>query len=139
VDVQSFAKQLAAIPGVIAITLGGSRATGRHRHDSDWDFGLYYRDGFDASSVRALGYRGTVVEPGEWGRLVNGGAWLIIDGEQVDILYRELDYVTFWSREAEAGRFQVDRVFGYVGGMATLRLGGRTRPWEDPLRQPSTT
>lgn len=65
---------LSRIPGVVAVTLGGYRARGRELADSDWDFGLYYRGRIEANDVRALGFEGKVVEPGEWGRLVNGGA-----------------------------------------------------------------
>jgi hypothetical protein len=64
--------------------------------------------------VRALGFEGTVVEPGEWGRLVNGGAWLTVEGQRVALLYRDLDVVRHWSEEAEAGRYEVDRVEGYL-------------------------
>jgi predicted nucleotidyltransferase len=35
--------KLAALPGVQAVTLGGSRATGSAGPDSDWDFAVYYR------------------------------------------------------------------------------------------------
>jgi len=31
-------------------------------------------------------FEGTVVDPGDWGRLVDGGAWLTIEGERVNIL-----------------------------------------------------
>jgi predicted nucleotidyltransferase len=123
-DLAALTTQLAALPNAEAVVLGGSRATGRHRLDSDWDLGIYYRGVFDAAHVRALGYEGTVVEPGEWGRLVNGGAWLDIDGERVDLLYRDLDFVSHWIDEAEVGRFEVDRVFGYIAGMPTYVLVG---------------
>ena len=33
------AEQLQAIPGVVAVTLGGSRARGEQRPDSDWTSG----------------------------------------------------------------------------------------------------
>jgi predicted nucleotidyltransferase len=121
---EQLVEQLAGIPGVVAVSLGGSRATGTHADNSDWDFGLYYRDSIDVSSIRSLGYAGTVVEPGEWGRLVNGGAWLTVDGVRVDLLYRDLDVVAHWTAEAEAGRFERDHVEGYVAGMATYVLAG---------------
>src|SRR4051812_34254341 len=85
------ADSLARIPGVEAVALGGSRAAGTAGEDSDWDFGLYYRGALEADDVRALGFDGTVVGPGEWGRIMNGGAWLTIDGQRVDLLYRDLD------------------------------------------------
>jgi len=39
------ADRLAGLPGVRAVTLGGSRAAETHRPDSDWDFAVYYRGG----------------------------------------------------------------------------------------------
>ena len=70
----AFVAHVARVPGVEAVTLGGSRARGVERPDSDWDFGLYYREGIDTDAIRALGYAGHVAEPGAWGRIVNGGA-----------------------------------------------------------------
>jgi predicted nucleotidyltransferase len=40
--VAELAADLAGLPGVVAVVLGGSRAAGTHRPDSDWDLGLYY-------------------------------------------------------------------------------------------------
>lgn len=116
--------RLSRIPGVVAVVLGGSRAAGRARSDSDWDFGLYYRGALDTDAVRALGYPGTVVEPGDWGRLVNGGAWLTVDGVRVDLLYRNLDEVEHWWAEAREGRYVRDHVEGYVAGMTSYVLVG---------------
>ena len=118
------AERLAEIPGVVAVALGGSRARGDERPDSDWDFGLYYEDRISADDVRALGFPGEVVDPGAWGRLVNGGAWLDVDGVRVDLLYRDLGFVQEWVDEADAGRFEIDRVGGFVAGMATYVLAG---------------
>ena len=47
----------------MAVTLVGSR-----------DLRLYYRGEIRTDDLRALAVEGTVVEPGEWGRLMNGGA-----------------------------------------------------------------
>jgi hypothetical protein len=55
---------------------------------------------------------------------MNGGAWLTIEGERVDLLYRDLDVVEHWAREAEAGRFRRYHVEGYVAGMPTYALAG---------------
>src|SRR5919106_441735 len=120
--VRELAERLIEIPGVVAVTLGGSRPGGVvHR---DWDYGLYYRDPIRADDVRALGFEGTVVEPWSWGRLVNGGAWLTVEDQRVDLLYRDLDVVRHWLDEAEAGRYEVDQVEGYLAGMATYVLVG---------------
>jgi hypothetical protein len=122
--VEVLAERLAEVPGVVAVTLGGSRATGEARPDSDWDFGLYYRGTIDPDDVRALGWPGQVFAPGAWGSIVNGGAWLEVDGVRVDLVYRDLDDVLFWTGEAEVGRFNIEREVGYVAGIATYVLAG---------------
>lgn len=123
-SVTTLVEQVARVPGVKAVTLGGSRARGMPRADSDWDFGLYYRGTIDTEAIRVLGYPGRVVEPGDWGRIVNGGAWLEVEGERVDLLYRDLDVVEHWLTEANAGRFEIDRVGGHVAGLPTYTLAG---------------
>ncbi len=121
---RALAPRLAGIPGVVAVTLGGSRATDTATEDSDWDFGLYYRGTIDPADVRALGLPGEVSAPGQWGRLVNGGAWLDVDGTPVDLVYRDLDEVLRWTAAAEEGRFEIQREVGYVAGIATYVLAG---------------
>jgi predicted nucleotidyltransferase len=46
------------VPNVQAIALGGSRARGDHRADSDWDFAVYYRGDIDVSVFDQFGWRG---------------------------------------------------------------------------------
>ena len=121
---RQLAERLSKLPGVIAVTLGGSRAMGTARQDSDSDLALYYRGDFSAEDVRALGFEGTVVEPGEWGRILNGGARVIVDGQRVEVLYRRLDAVEHWLAEAQAGRFEIDHVEGRVAGLPTYVLVG---------------
>ena len=57
-SVEYLAERLAAVPGVVAVTLGGSRAAGAAVEGSDWDFGLYYRGGLDPADISALGWPG---------------------------------------------------------------------------------
>ncbi|MDQ1519013.1 MAG: hypothetical protein QOI55_86 [Actinomycetota bacterium] len=122
--VEHLAARLAAIPGVVAVTLGGSRARGEARPHSDWDFGLYYRDTIDTGAIRALGFDGDVFEPWQWGRIPNGGAWLTVDGQKVDLIYRDLDDVERWTNEANQGRFEIYREVGHVAGVPTYTLTG---------------
>ena len=121
---EHLAARLAAIPGVVAVTLGGSRASNTAVDDSDWDFGLYYRGRLDPADIVALGWPGRVFAPGQWGAIVNGGAWLTIDGAKVDLIYRDLDEVMRWTAAAERGEFEVHREVGYVAGIATYVLAG---------------
>ena len=118
------AERIAEIPGVVAVTLGGSRAQELHHADSDWDFGVYYDGTIDPDDVRALGYEGTVVAPGDWAYPMNGGAWLTVAGEKVDLLYRDRADVERWTAESERGRWDLFRVPGYLCGMASYVLVG---------------
>jgi hypothetical protein len=122
--VEDLAERLARVPGVVAVTLGGSRATGTAVEGSDWDFGLYYRGGLDPADISALGWPGRVFAPGEWGSIVNGGAWLTVRGVKVDLIYRDLDEVLRWTAAAADGRFEIRREVGYVAGIATYVLAG---------------
>ncbi|GII80350.1 DNA polymerase subunit beta [Sphaerisporangium rufum] len=113
-------RTLAALPGVHAVTLGGSRASGAHRPDSDWDFAVYYRGAFRPGDLRALGWPGEVSEIGGWGGGVfNGGAWLQVAGRAVDVHYRDLDEVEHHLAEARAGRFGVERLMFHLAGIPT--------------------
>ncbi len=121
---EDLAGRLAAVPGVVAVTLGGSRAEGAAVEGSDWDFGLYYRGDLDPADISALGWPGRVFAPGEWGGIVNGGAWLTVRGAKVDLIYRDLDEVLRWTAAAADGRFEIRREVGYVAGIATYVLAG---------------
>lgn len=110
---------LASMPGAVAVVLGGSRALGAASATSDWDFGVYYRSSLDTTALERFG---TVHPPGAWGRLMNGGAWLTIDGTKVDVLLRDLDVVDHWSARAREGAFDVDALLGYVAGLPTYSL-----------------
>lgn len=90
---------------------------------SDWDFGVYYRGGFQPADVRALGYPGTVVEIGGWGGGVfNGGAWLQIEGTKVDLLWRDLGVVDHEIAEAQAGWWRLEPLMFHLAGIPTYIL-----------------
>jgi predicted nucleotidyltransferase len=42
-EVAQLVAELAAVPGGVAVALGGSRATGTARPDSDWDLAVITR------------------------------------------------------------------------------------------------
>lgn len=126
-DGEAFAERIAdelfALDGVEAVALGGSRAAGTHRPDSDWDFGLYYRGTFDTEQICGLGYDGQVFALGEWGGgIFNSGAWLTVDGHKVDIVYRDLDVVEHELAEAVAGRFHREALLFHIAGIPSYLL-----------------
>jgi len=121
---EHLATRLARIPGVVAVTLGGSRATGTERPGSDWDFGLYYRGWIDPDDVRALGWPGEVTAPGGWGPVVNGGAWLTVEGNHVDLCYRDLAEVLEAVAEADRGQFRIEALPTFVAGIPTYMVVG---------------
>jgi hypothetical protein len=105
---------------VSAVTLGGSRAQGTSRADSDWDFAIYYRGPFDPQHVRDLGWPGYVSELGEWSRGVfNGGAWLKFDGRATDIHYRDLAVIEQQLGDAQEGRFKIEPLMFHLAGIPT--------------------
>jgi hypothetical protein len=117
--VAALAADLATARGTVAVALGGSRATRDADADSDWDLGWYYRGDV---GLDAIARYGVVHPPGSWGRLMNGGAWLRIDGLKVDVLMRDLDAVERWTERAKRGEFEIDALLGYTAGVPTYLL-----------------
>lgn len=123
--VDHVAARLAALPGVEAVSLGGSRAQGTHRPDSDWDLAIYYRGEFDPQALRDVGWPGEVSQIGGWGGGVfNGGAWLHIEGHHVDVHYRDLATVEHEITEATAGRFRVEPLLFHLAGIPSYLVVG---------------
>lgn len=110
---------LAAMPGTVAVVLGGSRALRSDDQQSDWDLGVYYRGEIDLAALSALG---TVFPPGSWGRVMNGGAWLECGEEKVDVILRDLNVVEYWTSRAQQGEFERDALLGYLAGIPTYTL-----------------
>lgn len=123
--IERVADRLAALPGVRAVSLGGSRAQGTHRPDSDWDLAVYYRGGFDPQALRDIGWPGEVFEIGGWSDGVfNGGAWLRPEDRPVDVHYRDLDTVDHEIAEANAGRFRVESLLFHLAGIPSYLVVG---------------
>src|SRR6201993_2297580 len=112
------AEHLAELPGVEAVTLGGSRAEGTHRPDSDWDFSIYYRGHFDPQALRDIGWPGEVFEVGGWSKGVfNGGAWLEVDGRRTDVHYRDLDVIDREIAASQEGLFSIEPLLFHLAGI----------------------
>ncbi|MFD8531562.1 nucleotidyltransferase domain-containing protein [Streptosporangium canum] len=125
----ALAQRLVEIPGVVAAVLGGSRARGTHRPDSDIDLGLYYRGDLDVTALRALAVReaderAEMTAPGGWGPWVNGGGWLTIGGRRVDWIYRDLDRVHRIWAGCQEGRYEVGAQAGHPLGFYSHSYAG---------------
>ena len=131
---------LTPVEGVRAVVLGGSRGHGVHHAASDYDIGLYYEGTLDIAGLEraaqalndagvSRSYQGAaphplVTEIGGWGPWVNGGGWLTVDGEPVDILYRDLARVRSVIAEARAGRFECAYQNGHPHGFVSTIYAG---------------
>ena len=126
--VLSLAKRLGEIPGIKAVVLGGSYARGRAQPDSDIDLGLLYSQAapFSVERIRELAEEvndtpsPVVTDFYGWGAWVNGGAWLTIGGQRVDLIYRSLEHLERVIANAEVGRYELDYAqqppFGFFSG-----------------------
>jgi hypothetical protein len=101
------ADSLYTLPGVEAVALGGSRAQGTNRPDSDWDLAVYYRDRFDPDTIRGLGWPGQISDLGGWGPIFNGGGVLTVDGQLIYVHYRDLDVMEHVHDDALRGEFTI--------------------------------
>ncbi|WP_027345725.1 nucleotidyltransferase domain-containing protein [Hamadaea tsunoensis] len=123
------ADRLRHVDGVAAVALGGSRARGTHRPDSDVDIGLYYRGRLDVPALRRLaeevtGVATDVTEPGGWGPWVDGGGWLTVDSWRVDWILRDLDRVTRIVGDCSAGRYEIGFQPGHPLGFYSHAYAG---------------
>lgn len=85
-------QDLAGVPGVIGVVLGGSHARGKGKKDSDFDLGIYYQSkNFDWEKVVIIAknyddnHQPKVFgAPGTCGLWINGGIWLTVKKKRVD-------------------------------------------------------
>jgi hypothetical protein len=107
---------LRSVRFVSAIVLGGSHALGTPHANSDLDIGVYYSQVAPFSIddirkvVRNITHRHDSVVTGfyDWGRWVNGGAWISVGHAKVDLLYRNIDQVEHAIIEARKGIWHED-------------------------------
>ena len=129
------AGRLGSIDGLEAVALGGSWSRGTARADSDIDLGLAY-DGSHPFSIAELAeaarelddrHRDDLVTPlGAWGPGVNGGGWMLIDGEPVDFLYRDVNRVREVVERCVAGAPDAIYQLGHPMGFQSQIYVGET-------------
>lgn len=129
-QLRDMAGELGAVKGVLAVALGGSRARGTHRHDSDVDLGLYYdRETLDVAGLGDLashwaGQRIDIASPGSWGTWVDGGAWLTVDGTDVDWILRDVARVREQCHRARRGEYSFHPQPGHPFGFLDIAYAG---------------
>ncbi|MEH2625177.1 hypothetical protein V1292_003232 [Bradyrhizobium sp. AZCC 1719] len=135
---------LADVPGIAAIVLGGSRARGTAHDASDYDIGLYHADSADLDIDRLREVVKAIVdEPdairvtpvGEWGPWIVGGAWLVIGGRKVDLLYRSIEKVAETIEACRSGDIGMYYQPGHPHGFCSAIWMGEVaqcRPLHDP-------
>lgn len=120
--------RLQLIQGIAAIALGGSRARGNHTQKSDVDLGIYYQpeNPPDLIALNHLAtelddnHRSNLITPiGEWGKWINGGGWLKIEGTPVDFLYRNLIQVNHIIDNCKLGQITIDYQPGHPHGFVS--------------------
>ncbi len=126
--ISEIAQRLQAIDGIEAIALGGSRARGTYRSDSDIDIGIYYRPvhPLDLGALECLASEiddqhrtGLVTQFGGWGPWINGGGWLTVQSIPVDLLYRDLERVSACIDNCCEGHVQIAYQPGHPHGFLT--------------------
>jgi predicted nucleotidyltransferase len=136
--------RLQSIEGIAAIALGGSRASGNHTPKSDVDLGLYYQPG-NPPDLFALNHLASdlddshrtnlITSIGEWGKWINGGGWLKVEGIPVDFLYRDLAQVNRIIDDCHNGEITIDYQPGHPHGFVSSIYMGEVAlclPLHDP-------
>jgi len=109
--IENIVNSLKDINGLEAIVLGGSRARGTNSSDSDIDIGLYYdKETIDLQLLEKRAHeldqehrKELLAKPGEWGKWVDGGCWLMIDNLPVDFILRDISRVKTAIQECRDG------------------------------------
>lgn len=98
--IEKLCAELEAVPNIVGIVLGGSRARGTHEPDSDIDIGIYYENSLDIEALNKIATKlddenreNLITQIGEWGEWINGGGWLVIDEYHVDFIFRDINKV----------------------------------------------
>jgi predicted nucleotidyltransferase len=123
--IEGVVDELKIVPGIEAVVLGGSRAREIHTDSSDVDLGIYYHPSTPLD-LKKLGQVTSALDDGHrqdlltgiggWGPWINGGGWLTIKGQAVDLLYRDLYKVTRIILDAMDGQVEMAYQPGHPQG-----------------------
>lgn len=128
-EIVGFIRTFPAVKGII---LGGSRGTGSHHQDSDWDLVVYYEGDLNPDSFTSLAKKYKIIGQGDWGPWQFGGLQLWLgekSSEQVDILFRRLEDVLHWTEKARKGLFEVHLTSGSIVGVPSYKLAAELALW----------
>lgn len=131
--VNKIVTEISGLPGVVGVVLGGSRAKGNHRPDSDIDIGIYYDEtqGFNTEYIETAAGKlndeqkeQLITALGDWGEWINGGGWLIVDGYHVDLIFRDINKVNDVINDCLAGSVTIHYQTGHPHGFLNVMYMG---------------
>jgi predicted nucleotidyltransferase len=131
--IQKIVEEINGLPGVVGVVLGGSRAKGNHRPDSDIDIGIYYDEtqGFNTDNVEKAALKindekknNLITSLGDWGEWINGGGWLLVNGYHVDLIFRDIKKVNEVIKDCLSGKVTVHYQTGHPHGFLNVMYMG---------------
>lgn len=125
-------EKLSPLPFIEGIVLGGSRASGTAKEDSDIDIGIYYdRENIDYGRLNeAAGElddehrKNLVCREGGWGSWVNCGGWLIMNGIHVDLILRDMARIRAEIKACDRGNVTANYQTGHPHAFLNVMYRG---------------
>src|SRR5699024_207465 len=127
--IQKIVEEINGLPGVVGVVLGGSRAKGNHRPDSDIDIGIYYDEtqGFNTDNIEKeeLKINGEktdnlVTSLVDWGECINGGGWLLVSGYHVGVIFGDIKKVNEVIEGCLLGKVTIHYQTGHPHGVLNV-------------------
>lgn len=131
--IQKIVEETKGLPGVVGVVLGGSRAKGNHRPDSDIDIGIYYDEtqGFNTVNIEKTALKindekkdNLITSLGDWGEWVNGGGWLLVNGYHVDLIFRDIKKVNEVIKDCLSGKVTIHYQTAHPHGFLNVMYMG---------------
>ncbi|HJF69067.1 nucleotidyltransferase domain-containing protein [Staphylococcus kloosii] len=131
--IQKIVEEISGLPGVVGVVLGGSRAKGNHRADSDIDIGIYYDEtqGFNTDNIEKAALKindekkdDLITSLGDWGEWINGGGWLLVNGYHVDLIFRNIKKVNEVIKDCLSGKVTIHYQTGHPHGFLNVMYMG---------------